>query len=307
MTITEGIEFLRRSLLDLDDELRAGDISPQDYVRLRDEYTVRLARALREDAEAGGGADAERAERATEIDGGEAADAGEAAGAGDVPGEAADAGDVPGEAAGAGEVPGDATPPPAAAPPPRRRQKQYRVVGVALAVLVFAVGAGVLVARTSGTRTAGQSLTGDIRQTIRDRLDHCLQLSGGGQLLEAVKCYDGVISDQPSSAEAYTYRAWTLVRTSDARLWPTAQQNLDQAVALDPSYPDARVFRAVLYREQGRLADARADLAAFDALNPPQMMRDLVDQMGLRASLDPSASTTTAPTTSSAPTTSTSR
>jgi tetratricopeptide (TPR) repeat protein len=181
----------------------------------------------------------------------------------------------------------------------------YRVAAVALAVLVFAVGAGVLVARTSGTRTAGQSLSGDIRQTVRQRLDQCLQLSGVGQLLEAVKCYDGVITDQPSSAEAYTYRAWTLIRTRDSRLWPASQQNLDHAVSLDPSYPDARVFRAVLYRDQGRVAEARADLGVFDALNPPQIMRDLVDQMGLRASLEsPAASPTTSPSAGASPSTS---
>ncbi|MEA3213934.1 MAG: hypothetical protein QOJ19_90 [Acidimicrobiia bacterium] len=269
MTVTESVEFLRRSLLDLDDELHAGDLSPDDYLRLRDEYTVRLARALREAA----------------------------------PGQALIEGGPADEIAhreAPPETSADATvPPPEHGPdgsakdvPPSRRSGRYRIVGVALAVALFAVGAGVLVARTSGTRTAGQSLSGDIRQTIRGQLDQCLQLFGQGQLLETVKCYDGVIAEQPSSAEAYTYRGWTLVRASDQRLWPIAQQNLDQAVSLDSNYPDARVFRAVLYRQQGRLEEARADLAAFDALKPPQDMRDLVDQMGLRASLDPSASTT---------------
>jgi cytochrome c-type biogenesis protein CcmH/NrfG len=110
-----------------------------------------------------------------------------------------------------------------------------------------------------------------------------------------------VLAEQPSSAEAYAYRGWTLTRVNDQRLWAVAQQNLDQAVLLDPSYPDARVFRAVLERNQGRLADARADLAAFDALHPPQMMRDLVDQMGLRASLEPGAAPEGAPATPAAP------
>jgi tetratricopeptide (TPR) repeat protein len=158
-----------------------------------------------------------------------------------------------------------------------------------VAVVVFAVAAGVLVARAAGTGTAGQSARGDIRAQVRQQLDQSLQLSAQGQLLESIKCYDGVLTEQPSSAEANAYRGWTLTRVQDQRLWSAAQQNLDQAVLLDPSYADARVFRAVLERDQGRLDAARADLAAFDALDPPQMMRDLVDQLGLRASLQPGA------------------
>ncbi|MPY95728.1 MAG: tetratricopeptide repeat protein [Acidimicrobiia bacterium] len=62
----------------------------------------------------------------------------------------------------------------------------------------------------------------------------------------------------------------------------SAEQNFDRAVALDPAYPDARAFRAVLLERLGRPAEALAELDAFDALDPPQLMSDLVAQFQLR-------------------------
>ena len=43
----ESVAFLRRSLTDLEAEWAAGDLDDEDHARLRDEYTTRLARALR--------------------------------------------------------------------------------------------------------------------------------------------------------------------------------------------------------------------------------------------------------------------
>jgi tetratricopeptide (TPR) repeat protein len=252
----ESVEFLRRSLIDLDAERAADDLSAEDYARLHDEYTLRLARALRGDA---GAVNAGQSTHAAAMPaGGDQASGGTAAVA-------------------AGRATGSGT----------RDRRWLRPAAWVLFVLALAVGGGVLVARSSGSRTSGESLTGDIREGLTSRLDQCLELSQGGQALDAVKCYDGVLKDQPSSVEALTYRAWTLVRIGDPRLVQVALGNLDQAVALDPTYADARVFRAVVLRDQGRIDDARADLAAFDALNPPQMMRSLVDQLGLRDSLTP--------------------
>jgi tetratricopeptide (TPR) repeat protein len=224
LDLDEGsVEFLERSLADLDAELAAGDLSAADHARLRDGYTARLARALR------------------------------------------------------GEDP-DPPPPPVG---PARSPWPRRLLGGGL-VVVFALVAGFGVAAMSGTRTSQDGLTGDIRTTQRNELARCLELATGTDVLEAVKCYDGVLQDDPASVEALTYRGWILVRTNDARLLPVAAQSLDQAVALDPTYPDARAFRAVVLLQLGRAAEAGAELDAFDALDPPQLMKDLVAQFGLR-------------------------
>jgi tetratricopeptide (TPR) repeat protein len=223
------VEFLRRSITDLDAELAAGDLSPEDHARLRDEYTARLARVLR--------------------------------------GEPAE--------------PVPASPSSSASSGPWAR----RALGGALVVLL-AVGAGLAVARMSGTRTSQDSLTGDIRSNQRTELDRCLELASRADVLESVRCYDGVISADPTNVEALTYRGWVLVRTGDERLTGAAAQNLGQAVALDPTYPDARAFRAVLLSQLGQAAEAKAELDAFEALDPPQLMRDLVAQFQLRERID---------------------
>ena len=218
----EQREFLRRSLVDLDAELAAGDISEADYAVLADQYTARLAEVL-------------RVEEGVE-----------------------------------------------AAPVARPRRLDGRGVLTLAVVTVVAVAAGLAVARFSGTRTNGQSITGQIRQSTSQRLGTCLDQASNGQLLEAVKCYDVVLQEQPSSVEARTYRGWALIRTGDERLLPVGSADLDQAVALDPSYPDAHAFRAVVLSSLGRPAEAQAELDQFDALNPPQIMRDLIAQFGLR-------------------------
>ena len=52
----------------------------------------------------------------------------------------------------------------------RRPRSPGRTALVAGAVLVGAVGAGLLVAQASGLRTSGESITGDIRLGTRDQL-----------------------------------------------------------------------------------------------------------------------------------------
>ncbi len=228
LDLDEGsVEFLERSLADLDAELAAGDLSPADHARLRDGYTARLARALR----------------------------------------------------------GEDTDPLPPSVGPARSSWPKRLLGGGL-VALFALVAGFGVARMSGTRTSQDGLTGDIRTTQRNELARCLELATGPDVLDAVKCYDGVLQSDPGSVEALTYRGWILVRTNDARLLPSAAQNLDQAVALDPDYPDARAFRAVILLQLGQPAEAQAELAAFDALDPPQLMKDLVTQFGLREQIE---------------------
>ena len=63
-----------------------------------------------------------------------------------------------------------------------------------------------------------RSSRGDDRETARAaprRLPAAVRRAATA--LEAVRCYDGVLADEPSSAEAHTYRGWTLVRTGDQR------------------------------------------------------------------------------------------
>ena len=64
----------------------------------------------------------------------------------------------------------------------------------------------------------------------------------------------------------------------------------DDAVALDPRYPDARVFRAFTYQfGAARSAEAKAELAVFDALaDKPATLVALIDANNLRRAIDAS-------------------
>ena len=65
-----------------------------------------------------------------------------------------------------------------------------------------------------------------------------------------------------------------------------SEQMLAEAVALDPDYPDARVFRTIIFASTSRWRMAQANLAVFDSLNPAADLRGLVDSSNLRADID---------------------
>ena len=65
-----------------------------------------------------------------------------------------------------------------------------------------------------------------------------------------------------------------------------SEQLLAEAVALDPDYPDARVFRTIIFASTSRWRMAQTDLAVFDSLNPAADLRGLVDNSNLRADID---------------------
>lgn len=173
----------------------------------------------------------------------------------------------------------------AAARPPRSRTRTALVV---LGVGVFAVLCGVFVARSAGRRDAGASITGAITQTARERNTVCLSDARSDQK-KAIDCYTSVLKDAPQNVEALTYRGWVRYQSGDLE----GLTDLRQAVQLDASYPDVHAFLAVVLKDAGCAADASAELARLDALNPPPLMTQLVAP--LRAQLQ-SSSSSSAPT-----------
>ena len=121
--LEEERDHLARSLQDLDAELAAGDLSPEDHAVLREDYVARTAAVLRA-LESHQTLAAQRRAAAAATRGW-----------------------------------------------PRR-------LLVGSAVGVFAVGAGLLVARLAGTRTSAETITGDIRASTRQELATCLELAG---------------------------------------------------------------------------------------------------------------------------------
>jgi tetratricopeptide (TPR) repeat protein len=169
----------------------------------------------------------------------------------------------------------------AAAP---RRGSRRLAAAVLAAVLVLGIGAGILVARSSGSRTAGEEATGDVRLDVRELLAEAQQRLAEQEVLEAVMLYDQVLELQPDNVEALTYRGWALVLST---LVDDGLGYLRQAVEVDPTYPDARIFLARTLEGLGRIDAARRQLDAVDEDQVPVAMRPLVD--GLRQRLEATA------------------
>ena len=167
------------------------------------------------------------------------------------------------------------------APPARRRRSLLVTVGVVLAVTSLAGGA---MAMFSGSRQAGQSVTGSVPVGAAGRLAQALQLEVEGKALEALKVYDGVLADDPDNVEALAYRGWLLER---AGLVDEAQLSLDRAVIVNPRYADAHFFRGMLlYQDRKDPAGAVGEFRAFLGANPPPEMVPQVQQVLERAEAD---------------------
>ena len=166
----------------------------------------------------------------------------------------------------------------------RRPRRPLRSALTVLAVVVVAGLAGWAVARAAGQRSAGEQATGGVAQSLGQQLTGCLQMSMTAEApVPVLECYDAILEEHPANAEALTYRSWFLVRAGVADL---AWDGLEEAVAVDPEYPDARVFRAIALDRLCRPDEALAELEVLDTLDPSPDIEQLVAQFQLRESIE---------------------
>ena len=239
--LEEERDFLLRSLEDLEREHAAGDVDDSDFEELKDDYTARAAAVI----------------RAIE----------------------------------------DRT----AAVKSLRPQRNWQRTALGLVLVgALAVGASWLVFRNAGTRAPGQGLTGDIRQDSSNLILQAQGLTGQAQASlqagdsakalkqfeSAVQAYDKALEISPENVQAMTYRGWvlhTIALSSEpsvaADLDRQALEYLDEAIAIDPLYSDARVFRAILERNAGEFGAAKADLDAIDMNAIPMYMIHMVTSL----------------------------
>jgi tetratricopeptide (TPR) repeat protein len=242
-------QFLLESIVDLDMQYEAGEISQDDYDALREDYTVRAAEVM----------------RALEAyDNGEGEYAGEYDGVRD---EWDDAGDEEEEPAARGR--GGRT---------ARHSSSRKVVAlVVIAGMVLVTLLSVVTLFGGGSNPGG---SGAAPSSIAQRLALAHQYEGQGQAVEALKQYDAVLKDDPRNVEALTYRGWLLKL---AGLTDQAEEYLDRALEADPSYPDAHFFRGMLYfQDRGNPAAAIPEFETYLASNPPpetvQAVQGVLDQ-----------------------------
>jgi tetratricopeptide (TPR) repeat protein len=170
-----------------------------------------------------------------------------------------------------------------------------RLLVTVAAVATFALLAGVVVAQASGRRGAGDTITGNTRQTTRTQLDQALQLASQQNYDEAIALYDEVLAGQPENVEAMTYKGWIQFQSGDGQGVVT----LINAAGIDPSYPATHAFLAVAFERLGRPETAQQELDRLDALDPPPEFRELTASLRQRLPAEiasaGSTTTTTAP------------
>lgn len=278
-SLEEDRDYLLRSLDDLEREREAGDLDEADYLVLKDDYTARAAEVLRSLDRADGVVGAGAA-------GGDVTEAGPDGAGGGAAGTAQPGGHEAGRPIGTGRRP-------VVVGAPARRRSPLRPVLVGVVLLAFAAGTGALVARSAGERMPGGPVSGAITATgpsarIADDLVRARELVAKGETLAAIKLYDTVIERDAEQPEALAYRGW-LLRLAGRAAGNTAlvdkgMEFIERAVAADPTYPDARFFRAfVLYQDRKDPAAAVPELRAFLAGDPPAGMVAVVEDMLSRA------------------------
>lgn len=186
-----------------------------------------------------------------------------------------------------------------AAMPARRRSRPGVVAAWVVGVVAVAALSGWLVARSSGQRISGQSMTGgQAVDEVSAKLAEARSLLGTDPF-RAVELYGEVIELEPDNAEARTYMAWLLALSASsasdqsAELAVAQSQALFAAVTTDTTgYADAHCLYAVaamrFYPEPDPdLARAQGELCL--ASNPPTEMLGLVQPFldSLTATTDP--------------------
>ena len=262
----EELQFLLRSLEDLDAEHAAGGLSTQRYHQLRADYTARAADLARATQRHRPGTSAAPT------------------GADHAPAR--------------GRAPRRRARPVRPVPGNHRRRRLIAVVAaLALAglgttgTLGLLGGPGTSGTAASGTGAAAASLdaaVGALRRTVadnpRDAGAHdalANALARTGDLPGALQEFDAAVSVDPKDAVALAYSGWIALLAGST---DKALDRLARAEATAPAYPDAHAFRGIaLLRSGGNAAEARAELERYLQLAPDggmtQQVRDVLKQV----------------------------
>ena len=167
--------------------------------------------------------------------------------------------------------------------PARRPTNWPRRIGVGAAVVAAAVGAGVLVARSSGDRLAGDEITGDAPGGGVASMLAEARLLRAVDPLAAMELYGDVLEVQPDHAEALTYSGWLLLlvgqESSDEarrRRVPSTgpAQKLAEAIEAIRRIADPHCYLAIIAAGfDGDVETARSEADTCLELDPPADLR----------------------------------
>ena len=161
-------------------------------------------------------------------------------------------------------------------------KKGYRTKALlwSLGVVLLGVVAGITVSQTSGDRSEGESITGSIRKSVNTQISEAQMLLGNRDRWgEAIEIFDQVLEVQPSNVEAMTYRSWLNYQSgADADIQIVAWE---EALVLEPSYPDALVFISIALSNEGRHSQAAIYLDKLRSSPVREDILGIVQQRGL--------------------------
>lgn len=234
-------DVLLMSLEDLEREHDAGDLPDEDYQLLRDRYTVRAARVLREleNADASGSLAAEA----------------ETAGTGDDPGRDRS---LPGRRA------------------PGRWRRRWLVALSIVLVGVVALSI-VLVVEGTSTRLPGDTATGSIslsrQQSLERELAQAQSLEASGDAPEALVVYHEVLQQDPTEEEALAESGWLEfqagAQAKNSSLLSQGQEDEQKAEQSDPGAFAPHLYLGSMLLVEDDYAEAVAQYELFLSDGPP--------------------------------------
>ena len=195
----------------------------------------------------------------------------------------------------------------------RRPRSLGRTMLVVAGVALFALVAGIAVAKAMGARKAGDTITGGIsvEQSPSQQANDC-STKINTDPTGASKCFEEVLQKDPQNAVALTWSAWLLSLVAPSAQEPQrtvlqakAAVRLDQAIESDPSYSYARAFRAVVAYRNGHDADAQKYLQDFKDHDPSAEAAQVLKQMDLEGLIAKALANPTSTTSTSTPTSTT--
>jgi hypothetical protein len=310
-------EFLLRSLADLDAEHEAGDIEDDDFQSLTDDYTARAATVLRALEAITGAKTRTRARPAPTASTapGVAGRRRPASGSASAPATSSgtDRGRTSAAPAGAG---GGDSAQLAAALQSRRR---WRTAAVVALVLGFGAVAAWAVAQSSGSRQPGQTATGNGQITgttasggVDPRISQAINLVNQGQVANALKLFDDVLTTDPNQPVALADGGWLEAQAGISGNRPdlvdTGLVKIQKAERVDASFADPHFFRGFLLLRAkndpaGAVTELRTYLGLVDPASPQvatvqPLLQEAIKAAGPNVPAGPNVATsTTAPST----------
>jgi hypothetical protein len=181
------------------------------------------------------------------------------------------------------------------------RRSRRRILWAALVVMV-AVLAGVVVARSTGERAPGMGMNGPIDDGSVSSILVQARSMGMSDLAGTLDLYSRVLAIEPDNVEALTYFGWYSVLSAtqepDAEKGASMLQSgmvlLRQATITDDTYPDAHCFLGIaFFRFLDDPDAARPEIDTCLESNPPAQVLTLVE--GLSDQIEAAQSDDTTP------------